>query len=126
MRTPEEKAEMVRQQVISKIHWGTRDQEVLDWLWKHHKITGDDADALLEAAHRKKRMAVRGKAIFTLIGSSLGIAFAGGFVALQYFGRFIMIGYGPFVILGIGLISLGAFLRSLMLLLTGRAEGSVE
>ena len=126
MKTAEEKAEMLRHQVVAKVRWGARDQEVVDWLRESHGITGSDADSLLSDAHRAKRKAVRGRAILTLIFSLLGIFLAVGFVGLQLWEGLFVIGYGSLVIIGIGFVRIGVFCRSLMLLFTGHTEGSVE
>ena len=50
MKTPEERAEMVRQQVISKIHWGARQQEVTDWLQEQHGIVATEAQIPISVA----------------------------------------------------------------------------
>lgn len=116
---------MLVRQVNAKIYWGARDQEVLDFLGEHD-ITGSDADALLVDAHRAKRKAVRAKALIMLIFSALGILFAGGFVAIQLWERLFVIGYGSVLVIGIGFASVASFFRSLVLLLTGETEGSVD
>lgn len=126
MKTAEEKAEMLRQQVFPKVRWGARDQEVLDWLQERHQITDSEADTLLTDAHRAKRKAVRGRALLTLVFSSLGILFAAGFVGLQLWAGLFVIGYGSVLVIAVGFISIGVFFRSLVLLLTGRTEGAVE
>jgi len=125
MKTQEEKFDMLVRQVNAKIYWGARDQEVLDFLGEHD-ITGSDADALLVDAHRAKRKAVRAKALIMLIFSALGILFAGGFVAIQLWERLFVIGYGSVLVIGIGFASVASFFRSLVLLLTGETEGSVD
>jgi hypothetical protein len=126
MKTAEEKAEMLRQQVLAKVRWGARDREVLDWLQEQHRITGSEAEALLTEAHRAKRRAVRSKALLTLIFSLFGILLAGGFVGLQLWEGLFVIGRGSILLIVVGFISIGAFCRSLVLLLTGHTDGSVD
>jgi hypothetical protein len=126
MSTAERKSEMLRDQVISKIRWGARDQEVLDWLEQKHGITDSEAALLLADAHRAKRKAVRSKALVSLVCASFGILLAGCFIGLQFVGHVVVIGYGSILIIALGVLSLGVFFRSLILLVTGRAEGSVD
>ncbi len=126
MLSPEKKAAMIREQVVSKIHWGTTDDEVLNWLHGQHGISGVDADRMLKEAHRAKRGAVRGKAFMTLIFSGLGMLIPLGFIGLQISSGVFIISTGSMVILGAGIICLGIFLRSLLLLVTGRREGAAD
>src|SRR5438552_1666813 len=107
MKTTEEKVEMLRQQVSSKLRWGARDREVLDWLRERHGITDDEADALLVEGHRAKRKAVREKALFTLAFASVGIVVAGGFVGLQLYEGLFVVGYGSILIICLGFASIG-------------------
>jgi len=125
-RTPEEKAEMLRRQVIAKIHWGARDQEVYEWLQERHGITGRDADELLAQAHRAKRKAVRIKSIMTLVISGCGLFFTGGFMILELGAHVLWLGWISDAASVIACACLVAFVRSLWLLLTGRMEGSVD
>jgi hypothetical protein len=126
MLSPEKKAEMIRGQVLSKIHWGTSDDEVLGWLQGQHGISGAEADRLLKEAHREKRKAVRGKAMMTLIFSGVGMLIPLGFIGLQITSGVFIVSAGSMVILGFGIICLGIFLRSLLLLVTGRKEGAAD
>jgi hypothetical protein len=103
MSTAERKAEMVRDQVIAKIRWGARDQEVLEWLAQKHGITDSEAALLLADAHRAKRNAVRRKALVCLVCASFGLVFGPGLI---------------------GVLSLGGFFFSLIALITGRFESS--
>ncbi len=126
MKSPEEKAEMLRQQVNSKVLWGARDQEVYDFLFERHGIGGEEAEAMLTAAHVAKRKAVRTKALILIATSLVGIAFAGVFVGLQIYGGVFVIGKGSILILGVGVFSIGVFLRNVWRLFTGHMHGSVE
>ena len=47
MKTAEERADRLRQQVNSKVLWGSNDHEVLDWLEQQHGIQGEAANELL-------------------------------------------------------------------------------
>ena len=128
--TPNAKFELLRQQVISKIHWGTSQEEVLQWLRETHQIVGADADRLLLDADRARRKAIREKAVtrFVLSLFVLALFCVLGFVALS--NGWIIVGSSSLgatvLVLGIGLACLIYFVRSLRLLLTGDAPGSVD
>lgn len=126
MKTAEEKAEQIRQQVFSKIRWGARDQEVLEWLQERHGISGEKAGNWLTAAHQARRKAIRGRALLTLIASAIGVLGAAGFVGFQLWAGVFVIGWGSVLIIMVGFASLGVFFRNLAPLLTGQAGGSVE
>ncbi len=130
--TPEEKREMVRQQVASKIHWGAEDTEVYQWLAAKHGIIGSTADEMLATAHRAKRKAVRKRAMIHLVFSGVGIAGCSFALWLMSFGRVsgswrgMRFGYAIYGV-AIGLITCtGIFLKNLYYLLTGDDVRSVE
>ena len=130
MKTPEERAEMLRQQVISKIHWGARQQEVTDWLHEKYGIVGTEAEQLLTDAYRARRKAVRGRALIRLVLSAVGIALVAGFFYVRFFSGAIFYGARSIIAtvfaFGIGAFSVSTFVRSLARLLTGEAPGSVD
>ncbi len=126
MKTVEEKADALRQQVNSKVIWGARDREVLDWLEERHGITEAAADEMLAEAHRAKCAAVRRKALLYLVFSIPGMLLAVAFIVFQSWGGFIILGYGSVLLLAVGLASIVVFFRSLFRLLTGRTPGSVN
>jgi hypothetical protein len=126
VKTPEERAALVRQQVYAKVHWGARDWEVLDWLEQRHEMVGAAAEALLADAHRARRKAVRSRALVMLIFCSVGLLAVIGFFALQYMSDRIWVGYGPIVITGFGVSCLGLIIRSVQRLLSGEHDGPVD
>jgi hypothetical protein len=126
VKTPEERATLLRQQVHAKVHWGARDWEVLDWLEQRHEIVGAEAEALLAEAHRARRKAVRSRALVMLICSGLGLLGVIGFFALQYMSDRIWVGYGPILVTGFGLTCLGLVIRSVQRLLSGEHDGPVD
>ncbi|MES2569324.1 MAG: hypothetical protein V4710_04635 [Verrucomicrobiota bacterium] len=126
MKTTEKKNELLGQQVNSKVLWGARDREVLDWLQERHGITGTAATGLLAVAHRAKRAAVRKKALLYLIFSIPGMLLALVFVILQVMGQFVILEHGSLLIIGLGFVSAGIFIRSVFRLLTGKTPGSVD
>lgn len=120
----------MRQQVNSKIHWGARDQEVLEWFEEKHGIEGEAADQLLTEAHRQRAAAVRWRALMHLVLSVIGVGFVVAFFTVRVFGGYIFV--GPRAIVGaIGVLVLGAycvkiFFRSIVRLCNGEAPGSVD
>jgi|SRR5678816_1901001 hypothetical protein len=130
MKTPEERAEMVRQQVISKIHWGARQQEVTDWLQEQHGIVATEAEELLADAYRARRKAVRERALIRLVLSAVGIALVGAFFYVRFFSGPIFY-YSRSLIatvfaFGVGAFSVSTLVRSLVRLITGETPGSVD
>ena len=130
--TPEERREMIRQQVNSKIYWGTRDIEVYQWLGSKHGITGAVADEMLVAAHGAKRKAVRKRAFIMLICSGIGLAASAFAVWLMSFGRIsatstgVRFGYAFYIVCCAVAVCAGVFLKNLYYLLTGNDERAVE
>lgn len=130
MKTPEEKLQMIREQVISKIHWGADRQEVADWLQNQHYIMGPQADQLLTEAFHAKARVVRGRAVITLVFSAIGLVLVLGYVYIRYVNGVVFV--GPFAIIAtilaviVGAASIRGLFRSLVRLLTGDAPGSVD
>ncbi len=121
----------MRQQVISKIHWGARSQEVLDWLQEQHAVTGVKADQLLAEALTIRRRAVRTRALIRLVLSAIGIAISASVIWMRFLGGpMIFVSVQSFVggllLIALGIYSIGIFFRSLSRLLTGEMSGSVD
>ena len=72
-----DKAKALQDQVDSKIHWDTPDEEVLDWLGDKHSIEGDDAALMLKNAKRTRARAIRERAIYGMIFSLVGLFITG-------------------------------------------------
>ena len=123
---------MIRQQVNSKIYWGTRDVEVYQWLGSKHGIMGAVADEMVAVAHRAKRKAVRKRAFIMLICSAIGLAASAFTVWLMSYGRIrasmvgVRFGYAFYIVCGAVAVCAGVFLKNLYYLLTGNDERSVE
>lgn len=126
MKTVEEAADLLRQQVNAKVIWGASEREVLDWLEERHGIRGEAAEELLTYAQQAKRTAVRKKSLMYLILSIPGVLLPLIFVSLQVMGRFVIVGYGTLLLLILGCISFGVFFRSLFRLFLGKAPGAVD
>ena len=126
MKTPEERAAVMRQQVFAKVHWGARDWEVLNWLEEKHGISGAEAEALLAEAQLARKKAVRNRALLMLFVSGAGILGVIVFFALQYWSGVYWIGYGPILITGVGLTCVGLFLQNIKKVMTGESDGPVD
>jgi len=128
--TPEEKYQMLREQVISKIHWGARDQEVSEWLEQSRGIVGGEADRLLGDAHRRRRQAIRHRALIRLVCSIVTMALVAAFFYVRFFSGAIFVSVRSFVAaliaIGVGAYSVAIFFRSVARLLTGQVPGSVD
>lgn len=130
MKPPDEKFEILRQQVIAKVHWGAMRREVSDWLQTEHGITGAEAERLFAEADDARRKAIRQRALIRLGFSTCGLLLALAFFYVRFFSGVIF--YGPGAIIAtafaivVGFVSVSTLVRSLMRLLTGEAAGSVD
>ena len=120
-----DKSEMLREQVISKIYWGAQEAEVIQWL-EEKGIVGTEADDLLAKAWETRRKAIRTRALMTLMLSIVGMMVSAGYVISQVMGPLIVIGYGSFLLIALGVISLFWFFKSLYRLAAGKSIGSVD
>lgn len=125
VNTPEGRAEMVRQQVISKIHWGASDREVFDWLQERHNIPWEKARELVEAGHQAQRKSVRVKAVITLVCAACGILLFGGAIAMEFRNHTFSPMETTFCA-PLTLASIAVFFQSLWQLCTGQAESSTQ
>ena len=131
MKSPEEKREIMRQQVVSKVRWGARQREVLDWLEEKHGLIGSEAEQLLAEANRARSKRIRENAFIRLILSVVGIAAVGVFFATRFGFGVIVYGGGSTVIAtafvaGLGWLSITTFIRSIKQLLTGETLGPAD
>ena len=131
MKSPEEKREIMRQQVISKVRWGARQQEVLDWLQEKHGIVGSEAEQLLAEANHARSKRIRENALIRLVLSVIGMAAVGVFFATRFGFGVVVYGGGSTVIAtvlvaGLGWLSLTTFVRSIKRLLTGETIGPAD
>lgn len=130
MRTAEEKFELLKQQVFSKIRWGDSREEVAAWLEEKHGMPEVLADYVLAEAETARRKAVRRHAIIRVILSTIGLAMVSACLWMNWRYRFIPLGWETLKITG-GVIMLAsasvtAFLRYLHQLVTGQKVGSVD
>lgn len=127
---PDQKKEMIEQQVVSKIHWGASDHEVRDWLSSKHRIYDDEADQLIDHAFKIRAKEIRGRAVIRLIFSIVGILIVLGWFLFPLFTGYIFVGMkAVFVTIAagfLGIISATFFFRSLSLIFTGKTFGAVD
>ena len=121
----------MRQQVVSKIRWGAREEEVLEWLREKHGILGPEAKRLLKEAWRARQNGIRENALIRLVLSVIGILGVCAFFYTRFGLGVIVYGGGGTVIatvlvLGLGWISVSTFFRSLKQLFTGETPGPVD
>ena len=125
-----EKAEMTRLQVISKIRWGSDDEEVREWLEREHGIAGVHADQMLAEAHQARSSAIRGRALIRLVFSILGLALTAYFFYVRYGQHVIFLGtgaiYATVLAAGIGGLSVRTLLTNVRPFLTGTTVGPVD
>lgn len=119
MKSAEEKAEVIRNQVLSKVQWGANESEVREWLEKQQNISGEEADQLVEAAFRSRARSFRIRVLGMLIISGLGV-----FVFAAYYWKQYQTGIKgtPVQTIGVGLlgsICVLMFFRSLARLISG-------
>lgn len=72
-----EKLQALQDQVTAKVHWDTPDTEVAEWLETTHALTAEQITEMLRIAHKKRRMAIRERALYLMIGSGIGIVIFG-------------------------------------------------
>ena len=121
-----EKAEMLRKQVIAKVHWGARREEIFEWLQEEKGVTGAEAEALFTEAVKARAKEVRTRAVLSLIASGIFIVITAGYFVIQIRGGFVVVGKPVLVFLGVALASVFVFIRSLVRLLTGKNEGPID
>ena len=133
MKFSDEKLQMIRRQVVSKIHWGARREEVCEWLEQKHGIVGEDAETMLAEANCVRRKAVRQTAIVRLVCSVFGIAISTAVISL------FVVGAGHGLVTGrarmlvafplavwLGWVSLVTFVRNVSRLASGESPGAVD
>lgn len=96
--------------------------EVRDWLRIKKKVTGSDADQIVEIALNRRRKVVRFRALLRVIFSGIGMLLFGGFLFLQYAGEFVIVGLRVLIVWGVGLFSFVVFARSVIEFISGNTK----
>jgi hypothetical protein len=108
------------------VHWGTSDDEVLEWLSDKWAITGPVADNLIAEAHREKRKAMKGKALQTLGISAACFVVAAIYIGFQQAKGTLEMGGITVAAALIGVVSLVLLLKSLVHVMRGEGEGPAD
>lgn len=130
MRTAEERAEMIRQQVISKLKWGTDAAEVEAWLRGTHGIVDSDAEQLIAYGLDARRSAICQAALIRVILSVIGLALVAGFFFVRFMNGYIFVGLysliSTIMALSLGAYCVATLLRNALRMTTGEAPGPVD
>ena len=118
--TSDEKRAMLKQQVDSKVYWGASEHEVMECLNEKHGLQPDDAKVLYAGALRAKSTQVRKRAGAMLVFSGIGLVAFLGYLAAQWFGNFVIIGWPVVVVFAVGILSAVTFIRSIIQLVSGQ------
>ncbi len=126
MPTAAEKLKDLQDQVTAKVHWDTPDDEVADWLEEKHGLTEEQIDEMLRIAHKKRRLAIRERALYLMIGTGIGIAVFGAYIWYdEQKGAHI---HGNLRITSRILLgaSIFAFLRGLQRFISGKTDATID
>jgi hypothetical protein len=122
---PGSKSWTIQEQVTSKIHWDTPPHEVLAWLEDKHHISGKDADRMLATAIKKRKLAVRERALYGMFISGIGILATGVPIVLEIVGGFVMVAKTVVLLAGFCTSSFW-FFKYLFRLATGNTTSPVD
>ena len=126
MIPPEEKARLLQEQVIAKIHWDPNEADVLNWLEAEKGVPEDEARRMIAKARLVRHAAVRKKAMTAFVLSAIGTTVAAVFLGALFMRDKVEVGV-TLVFFGIlGVISLISLIRSLRVLAAGDIAGPAE
>ncbi len=122
MKSAEEKAEEIRARVLSKVEWGSDEDEIAEWLEEKENISGPEADRIILDAFKVKSKSLRWRTISMLLISAVGVV-----VFVLYYLKQFQTGMGANRVQTIGVGVLGAIcvvvcLRSLGQLIAGNSK----
>lgn len=121
---------MIRQQVISKLKWGTDAAEVEAWLRGTHGIVDSDAEQLIAYGLDARRSAIRQAALIRVILSVIGLALVAGFFFVRFMNGYIFVGLysliSTIMALSLGAYCVATLLRNALRMTTGEAPGPVD
>lgn len=118
--------DVIRDQVISKIHWGARDDEVFDWLEEKKGIIGERAERLVDLAWKERRKQIRIRALVMMVISGIGALMYIGFIWLSTSDQFVIAGFRLILFHSVGGLCFAAFFRSLSRFVSGKTLGAVD
>lgn len=125
MPTPAEKLKDLQAQVTAKIHWDTPDYEVVEWLEEKHGLAEEQIDEMLRIAHKKRRLAIRERALYLMIGASIGIAICGTSIWIESYSDTAILHLRSIsrILLGVSIV---AFLRGLRRFISGKTDSTID
>lgn len=122
---PGSKSWTIQELVTSKIHWDTPVDEVRAWLEEKHYISGKDADRMLAIAQRKRKLAVRERAVYGMLISGVGMVATGVPTAFAAVGG-VLLGGRTLALLAVFCICAFWFLKCLLRLITGNTSAPID
>jgi hypothetical protein len=125
MSLRDEKAELLQNQVTAKLHWGTDEEEISQFL-AQKGIGGAEADRLLANARRSRARAIRVRALWTLLFAVIGLVVPVWYFGLQMSANVIVVGRASAVMFALAMTCLYYLLRSLYRILRGETVGPVD
>ncbi|GAA5134968.1 hypothetical protein GCM10023213_07470 [Prosthecobacter algae] len=125
MPTPEDKLQSIQDQLNSKIHWDANEIEVEEWLEEKHGISGEAAEAMLMTAKRKRRAAIRERALYQMIFAVIGMSIPGSYLTMQWMTGRISLFITPLSAI-LFLLAFSFFLRGLSRFLSGQTDASID
>jgi len=112
----------LNEQVAAKFYWGDSVDEVRTWLLVEKRISEADVDQLIAAGLKDKRKEVRKRAVMRLTFAGIGLLAFLGFLYLQYFGDFVLVGLPVFFVWAAGITSAFVVVRSLLEICSGKSD----
>ena len=126
MIPPEEKARLLQEQVIAKIHWDPNEADVLNWLEAEKGIPADEARRMIAKARLVRHAAVRKKAMTAFVLSAIGSTVAGILLGTLLMRDKVEVGVMLVFSVILGVVSLIWLIRSLRVLAAGDVAGPAE
>jgi hypothetical protein len=119
MKATSPSPELIRGEATSMIHWGTDAQEVIELLQKKYEITAEEAKTMVIEALAIRKSHVRKKAMIGLAFAVMGLAIPVTYFVIQRSVGFIVIGFGPILMILFGMTSLAFGGRCLVRIFSG-------
>ncbi len=126
MQLSTKEEDVIRDQVISKIHWGARNDEVFEWLEEKKGIIGEQAERLVALAWKERRKQIRMRALVVMVISGVGLVIYSAFLFLNTSEQFVIAGFRLVLFHSVGGLCLAAFFRSLSRFVSGKTLGAVD
>jgi lipopolysaccharide export LptBFGC system permease protein LptF len=126
MSSPEEKARLLQEQVIAKIHWDPNEADVLYWLEAEKGVPEDEARRMIAKARLVRHAAVRKKAMTAFVLSAVGATVAAICLGVLFMRDKVEIGVTLVFFIILGIVSLIPLIRSLRVLAAGDVSGPAE